>query len=218
MDFKDLGKLCVNGLSEFVGQIAFSIVGIVFNYQLLKYFGENGVAAYGVLMYVGFVFVAMFIGYSTSISQVTSYHFGAQNKDELKSILKKSLLIILIIGAIQVLLAELLAKPISLAYVGYEKELYNLTVNAFHIYALHFLFCGFSIFLSAFFTALNDGVTSAIISFARLLIFQVTLVFLFPLIWPPESIWWSIVAAEFLAVLLAATCLLIRKKKFGYMD
>ncbi len=216
-DYKGLGKLCLNGMSEFIGQIAFSIVGIVFNYQLLKYLGENGVSAYGVLMYVGFIFVAIFIGYTTSMSQVTSYHFGANNKEELHSILKKSLIIILITGIAMTILAEALSYPISYAYVGYNKELLDLTNRAFYIYALHFIFCGFSIYLSGFFTALNDGVTSAIISFVRTLVFQVLFAFIFPLMWGAESIWWAIVASEVISFFLAFICLFIRKKKYGYM-
>lgn len=216
-DFKDLGKLCLNGSSEFVGQIAFSIVGIAFNYQLLKYIGENGVSAYGVLMYVGFIFVAIFIGYTTSISQVTSYHFGANNKEELNSLLKKSLLIVLITGAAMFILSELLTRPISLMFVGYDEDLYNLTKRAFNIYATHFLFVGFSIYISGFFTALNDGVTSAIISFIRTLVFQILFVFIFPLIWGADSIWWAVVASEIISFIIAIIFIFLKKKKFGYL-
>lgn len=215
-DLADLGKLSVNGLSEYVGQVAFSIVGILYNYQLLKYYGQNGVSAYGVLMYVGFIFIAIFIGYTTSISQVTSYHFGAKNKRELHSILAKSLIILSITGIVMTGLAEALAYPISLAYVGYDKELLELTVGAFRIFALQFLVCGFSMYLSGFFTALNDGITSATISFLRTLVFQVLFIIFFPLWWGAKAIWWSIVMAEVVASLLAFIFLFIREKKFGY--
>ncbi|MCR5741116.1 MAG: MATE family efflux transporter [Gammaproteobacteria bacterium] len=218
LNIKDFSKVCTNGISEYVGEIAFSVVGILYNYQLLKYLGADGVSAYGVLLYVGFIFVAIFIGYNTSISQITSYHFGAQNKKELKSLLSKSLIIITIFGVSMLILSESLASVIAKIFVGYNESLYTLTIHAFRIYAIHFIFCGYSIYISGMFTALNDGITSAIISFVRTLIFEVLFVLILPKYYGADAIWWSVTLSELVSFILAFLCLFIRRKKFGYMD
>ena len=195
-DGKALLKACVNGSSEFMSNVAMSIVGMLYNIQLLKYAGENGVAAYGVMMYVSYIFSAAFIGYSIGVAPVIGYHDGAKNYDELKSLLRKSLTMIGLFGIGMVLSAELLAVPMAGLFVGYDAGLMELTVSGFRIFALSFVFMGFAIFASGFFTALNDGVTSAVISFLRTLIFQCGAVLLLPMILGIDGVWISIVAAE----------------------
>lgn len=179
---KVLLNACINGSSKFMSNIAMNIVGILYNLQLLKYAGENGIAAYGVMMYVGFAFSGAFIGYSIGSAPLFGYNDGARNHAELKSLLKKSLMMIGIFATLMVIVAEILATPMAKIFVSYDAELLDLTVSGFRIYAISFLFMGYAIFGSGFFTALNDGVTSAIISFLRTLVFQVAAVMLLPMI------------------------------------
>ena len=209
-------KVCTNGSSELLGNISMSVVGMLYNVQLLKYADEDGVAAYGVLMYVGFIFCAIFIGYSVGVAPVLSYHFGAGNKSELRCILLKSGVLVSLASLFMVGSALLLANPLSKLFVGYDATLYELTVTGFYIYSFSFLFCGFVIFMSSFFTALNDGLTSALISFLRTLLFQVVFIFVLPLFLGVQGIWYSLIAAEAAAVAVAFFFLFLKRKKYGY--
>ena len=217
MDFKALFMSALNGSSELMTNIAMAIVGMLYNAQLLRYAGEDGIAAYGVLMYVSLVFLAIFIGYSSGIAPVVGYHYGAGNQDELKSLFKKSIAIIVVTSVVMVILAEVLGKPLSIVFVGYDKGLMDMTVRAFFFYGFSFLFAGIAIFGSAFFTALNDGLISALISFMRTLVFQIAAVILLPLIWGVDGIWGSIVAAEMMAVIVTFAFVFGKKKKYKYM-
>ena len=209
-------KACSNGSSEFMSNISMNIVGMLYNIQLIKYAGENGIAAYGVMMYVSMIFSAAFVGYSVGVAPIVSYHFGAENHSELSGLLKKSLWLILAFSLLMVASAELLTEPLTEIFVGYDKELFSFTVDGFRIFALSFMFMGFAIFGSSFFTALNDGLTSAIISFLRTLVFQLAAVILLPLIWGINGIWISIVAAELTAAALSFCFIVIKKKKYKY--
>ena len=209
-------KACTNGSSELMSNISMSIVSMLYNAQLIRYSGEDGIAAYGVLMYVSMIFMAIFIGYSTGVAPVVGYHFGADNRDELRSLYRKSTVIILASSAAMLGLAEVLAWPLSAIFVGYDPVLFDMTVGAFGVYSFSFLFSGIAIFGSAFFTALNDGLTSALISFLRTLVFQVAAVLIFPLIWGLDGIWLSIVAAEVMAAVVTLAFLIGKRKKFHY--
>ncbi len=215
-DGKAVFRACVNGSSEFMSNIAMSLVGMLYNIQLLKYAGENGVAAYGVMMYVSMIFAAAFIGYSIGTAPVIGYHDGAQNHAELKGLLRKSIVMIGVFGICMVALAELLAAPLAKLFVGYDTQLMGLTVSGFRIFAASFIFMGYAIFGSGFFTALNDGVTSAIISFLRTLVFQVAAVMLLPLVWGINGVWISIVVAELMAVVFTVLFLGLKRKKYHY--
>lgn len=215
-DGRTLVKVCVNGSSELMSNVSMSLVGMLYNVQLLKYAGEDGIAAYGVLMYVSMIFIAIFIGYSVGTAPVVGYHYGAENHAELKSLLRKSLVIIGVSSLMMVALSFVLATPLSLLFVGYDEGLYALTQRGFYIYSFSFLFSGLAIFFSGFFTALNDGVTSAIISFLRTLVFQVAAVIILPLLWQMDGIWISIVVAEALAVSVATLFLFLKRDKFHY--
>ena len=215
-DAAALFKTCTNGSSELMSNISMSIVGMLYNAQLLKYAGENGVAAYGTIMYVNFIFIAIFIGYSMGAAPVISYHFGAQNTVELKGLLRRSSVIILSSSAVMFVISKFLSAPLAGIYVGYDAELLDMTVHAFGIYAYSFLFAGIAIFGSAFFTALNDGLTSAFISFLRTLVFQCAAVMLLPLIWGLDGIWISIIVAEFMAVAVTLISLFLKRKKYKY--
>ena len=215
-DGRAILRACTNGSSEFMSNISMNIVGILYNLQLLKYAGENGVAAYGVMMYVSMIFSAAFIGFSIGVQPVISYHNGACNHAELRGLLRKSLAITGIFGVGMIASAEALASPLSRVFVGYDAELLELTVSGFRIFALSFGFMGFGIFASGFFTALNDGLTSALISFLRTLVFQSASILLLPLIWGIDGIWISVVAAEFMAVLLSAIFLRTKQRKYHY--
>lgn len=209
-------KACINGSSEFMSNVSMSLVGMLYNLQLIQYAGENGIAAYGVMMYVSMIFSAAFIGYSIGTAPVIGYHDGAQNHKELDGLLKKSLVMIGSFGLAMIVAAEGLAVPLARIFVGYDTELMELTVSGFRIFALSFFFMGFAIFGSGFFTALNDGVTSAVISFLRTLVFQVGAVLILPLIWGIHGIWISIVVAEFMAVVFVVIFLIIKRKKYHY--
>ncbi len=215
-DFKALFKICTNGSSELMSNISMSAVGMLYNLQLMRYAGENGIAAYGVLMYVGFVFIAVFIGFSVGIAPVISFNFGAKNHVELKGLLKKSFVITSVFAAVMFVLSEALALPLSKMFVGYDSTLTDLTLRGFLIYSFSFLFSGFAIFASAFFTALNDGLTSAIISFLRSFIFQIVAVVVFPLLWGIDGIWISVTAAEVMAVVVSLIFLITKRKKYNY--
>lgn len=215
-DGRALLKACANGSSELMSNISMSIVSMLYNVQLIKCAGENGVAAYGVLMYVNMIFLAAFIGYSVGTAPVISYHYGAGNHPELKSLLKKSLTIIGIFSLIMVIAAESLAKPLATLFVGYDQALLQLTLRGFVIYSFAFLFSGIAIFGSSFFTALNNGLVSALISFLRTLVFQIAAVLIFPIIWGIDGIWFSIVAAELMAALVTTFFLSGMRKKYHY--
>lgn len=216
IDRKALLKACTNGSSELMSNVSMSLVNMLYNIQLLKYAGENGIAAYGTLMYVNMIFLAAFIGYSVGSAPIISYNFGAKNHSELKSLKKKSLVIIVISSLAMLAFSELLAKPLSAIFVGYNKELFELTVNGFRMFSFSYLFAGISIFGSSFFTALNDGLTSALISFLRTLVFQIAAVLIFPLIWDINGIWLSIVAAELMSFAVTLVFLKIKRKKYNY--
>ena len=216
MHWGALLKTCTNGSSELMSNISMSVVGILYNAQLIRYAGEDGVAAYGVLMYVCMIFIAIFIGYSIGIAPVIGYHFGAKNCAELHSLLKKSLIVLSICSCAMVLLGEVLAKPLSLLFAGYDNDLYQMTLRGFFIYSFSFLFCGISIFGSSFFTALNNGIISAAISFLRTIVFQVAAVLLLPLLWGLDGIWISIVVAEVMSLGVTAAFLLAKRRRYGY--
>ena len=199
-----------------MSNISASVVSILYNAQLLRYAGENGVAAYGVLMYVSLVFQGVFIGHSVGIAPVISYHYGAQNHEELRSLRRQGIAITAAFAAVMFTAAKLLGQPLSRLFVGYDAELLKLTAHAFSIFSFSFLFSGFAIFGSSFFTALNDGLVSAVISFLRTLVFQVAAVILFPLIWKVDGVWMSIVAAEVLALAVTAAFLCTMQKKYQY--
>jgi len=215
-DGKALFKATTNGVSELVNSAAMSIVGMVMNVQLLKYAGENGVAAYGVMMYVSMIFSGVFIGYSIGTAPVFGFHLGAQNRAELHNLLKKSLIMLLAGGILMTGAAEALARPLALLFVGYDAELMRLTESGFRIFGLSFFFMGFAIFGSGFFTALNDGVTSAIISFLRTLVFELAAILLLPLAFGVTGLWFSIVVAELMAASLSFLFMLLKRKRFGY--
>ena len=215
-DGKAILQACVNGSSEFMSNISMNVVGMLYNVQLMAYAGEDGVAAYGVMMYVSMIFSAAFMGYSIGTAPVVGYHYGAQNHGELRGLLKKSLIMVGTFGLVMIAAAEALAGPLAKMFVGYDRELMELTEGGFRIFSLSFFFMGYAIFASGFFTALNDGLTSALISFLRTLVFQVAAVLLMPMILGIDGIWYSIVVAELMAVVLSVTFLIIKRKKYQY--
>ncbi|MDO4633352.1 MAG: MATE family efflux transporter [Eubacteriales bacterium] len=215
-DGRTLGRACTNGSSELMSSIAMSIVSMLFNYQLMKYAGENGVAAYGVMMYVGFVFVAIFIGFSVGTAPIISFHYGAGNHSELQGLRKQSMMIISVISVGMLILAFALARPFSKIFVGYNQELLEMTVQGFAVYSFSFLFSGISIWASGFFTALNNGGISALLSFTRSLLFETAAVMILPLIFGIKGIWLSVVIAEIFAAGLSMLFICLKKKKYHY--
>ena len=215
-DGRALWRACTNGASELVSNLSMSVVNMLFNVQLLRFAGENGVAAYGVIMYVNFIFVGVFLGYAFGVAPVVSFHFGAGNEGELKSLRKKSLVLIGSSAVVLTLLAEVLAGVLSGIFVGYDAELYAMTRRGFMIYSASFLFMGFNMFASSFFTALNDGPVSALISFLRTFLFQVGAILVLPALLGLDGIWLAVVTAELLAVAVTILCFVKKQKQYGY--
>lgn len=217
LELRPLLNACGNGSSELMSNISSSIVSMLYNFQLLKYVGEDGVSAYGVLMYVQFIFIAIYIGYSIGCAPIVGFHYGAQNHAELKNMLKKSVLLMCSSGLLLTVLAQLLAAPLAKLFVGYDEGLYTLTHHAFRLFSFAFLFAGFNIFASSFFTALNNGLISAVISFLRTLVFQTSSVLFLPLIFDVDGIWYAITAAEIFAMIISVIFLFAKRKKYQYL-
>lgn len=214
--WKVLLQTCLNGSSELLSNISASIVTMLYNYQLLRFAGEDGVAAYGAIMYVAFIFVAIFIGFVIGAGPIVSFHYGAGNENELKSLRKKSISIVLAVGAAMLIVALLLSKPLCRLFVGYDAELYKITLRGFIIYAFSYLIAGYNIFGSSFFTALNNGGVSAIISFLRTLVFQTGAVLLLPELLQLDGVWLSIIAAELLSGAVTTVFLAAKQKQYNY--
>ena len=213
LEWRPILAASANGSSELVSNITASIVGMLYNFQLLEYAGQDGVAAYGVLMYVEFIFVAIFVGYSIGSAPIISYHYGAENHTELQNMLHKSILLMLGGGILMLVAAQALAGPLAHMFVGYDKTLFDMTVHGFRIFSLFVLFAGFNIFASSFFTALNNGGVSAAISFLRTFVFKLLLM---PLLFKLDGIWWATVVAEVLAFILSAAFILGKRQKYHY--
>ena len=217
LDWRVLGRTCVNGSSEMVGNIAMSVVGMCYNIQLLALLGENGVSAYGVIMYVTMIFNGVFIGYVVGASPLMSFQYGAQNRVEMHSLFKKGVAIVVVAGLVMFASAELAAGPLSVMFVGYDQELCELTEFAFRIFAVSFIIMGFNIYGSSLFTALNNGIISAIISFLRTLVFEIGAVFLLPMILGPNGIWGAIIVAELASLVIALVFIIRLDKRYGYL-
>ena len=216
IDLKALLHTCTNGSSELLSNISMSLVGMVYNAVLMRYAGEDGVSAYGVMMYVTMIFIAVFIGFSMGTAPIVGFNFGAGNRSELQNVRKKSFRIIGVTSVLMLGFALAMAYPLASVFVGYDKALYELTASGFMIYSVHFLFCGIGIFGSSFFTALNNGLISAVISFFRTVVFQVVFVLLLSFLFGIVGVWLSIVVAEFLSMLLSVFFLVKYKKRYGY--
>lgn len=213
---KILFKTVTNGSSELLSNIASSVVSMVYNAQLLKFAGENGVSAYGIIMYASFIFAAVFIGYAIGVAPIVSFNYGAQNHEEMKNVLKKSVILNLVAGAVMMVLSASLARVLASIFVSYDQELLDMTATAMRIYSISFIFMGFNIFTSSFFTALNNGLVSAIVSFARTLVFQIGAVLLLPMAFELNGIWAAIIVAEGMAFVMDVIFLLTNKKKYQY--
>lgn len=216
LEIKPILKACANGSSELMTNVAISLVSMLYNYQLLKFFGENGVAAYGVLMYVQLVFFAIEIGYSMGSAPIVSFNLGAQNYAELKNIFKKSMIILSISGVVLAGLAQILAYPLAKLFVGYDAELCDLTISAFRVFAFSFVFSGITIYSSGFFTALNNGAISATLSFLRSLVLQTVFVFTLPALFGVDAIWWAAFATEACAFVISVIMFIVFRNRYHY--
>lgn len=208
---------CTNGSSELVSNVSMSLVGMLYNLQLMKFAGENGVAAYGVIMYVNFIFIAIFLGYAYGSAPIVAFNYGARRTEELQNVLKKSLKLILETGISLFLIATVFAGVLSGLFVGYDAELYRLTVRGFHLYAISFLLCGFNIYGSSFFTALNNGVVSAAISFLRTVVFEVAAILILPVFFGVDGIWCAITVAELASILITIGAFSALRRRYQYL-
>lgn len=215
-DGKALIKACTNGISEMMAQVSGSIVTMLYNFQLMKLAGEDGVAAYGVIGYVTFIFIGIFFGYSMGVSPVISYHYGAENHDELKNLFKKSLKLLCVTAVCVVIAAELLARPLAMIFVSYDTELLEMTVRGMRIFCIAFVFAGVTIFGSGFFTALNNGLISAVISALRTLVFECSAVMLLPLVFGLDGVWGSIIVAEIAALIVTVIMFIKFRNRYHY--
>ena len=216
IDWKSLWRTFTNGSSELVSNLSLSIVGILYNLQLFAYAQENGIAAYGVIMYVNMVFIAIYIGFVIGAAPLFGFHYGADNRSELKNLFRKSLILLSITAVAMTALAMLLAKPIALIFVGYDKVLTDMTTRGLMLYSLSFLLCGINLFGSNMFTAFNNGLISALISFARTLVCQIAAVMILPIFWELDGIWLAITAAELVAFVITVICFILFRKKYHY--
>ena len=213
---KAILQSCVNGSSEMLTNLSMSLVNMLYNIQLMKYAGSDGVVAYGIIMYVGYIFLGTYLGYSIGTAPIIGYHYGAENTEELKNLLKKSLQLIVVTSMIMTLLAEISSKSLASIFVSYDIELWKMTTVAIRLFSISYLISGFNIFSSSFFTALNNGVVSAVISFLRTLLFQIAMIFILPAIWGINGIWLAVVVAEILSFMVSLAFLIGNKKKYQY--
>jgi len=218
ISFSDIGQSCWNGSSEFVNNISSAIVGVVFNIQLLKYIGQIGISAYGALMYISLIFILIFVGFSCGVAPSTSFQYGAQNTKELSLIRKRCMFVIWIMSGLIFIISEILARPLGDIFSSGNTAIADLTTKAIRIFSISFLMSGFGIYSSSFFTALNNGLISAIISFFRCLVFQVTFVFVLPLIFGGDAIWYSMIVAEFGSFVLSLIFLIAKRKQYNYFE
>ena len=216
LEWRPIWRSCSNGASEMMTNLSMSLVNTLYNLQLMRFTGEDGVAAYGVIMYVNFIFVAIYMGYSIGCAPIVGYHYGAKHQEELRGLLRRSLWILGIGAVLLTVAGELLSSPLSKIFASYDDALFAMTRHGFRLYSLSYLLCGFNIFGSAFFTALNNGMVSAVISFARTLVFQIVCVLVLPIFLELNGIWISILVAEFLGILVTASLLIANRKKYSY--
>ena len=216
MQMRELFKACTNGSSELVTNISVAFVSILYNYQLVKIAGENGIASYGALMYVSCIFAAVFIGYGIGTSPVISYHYGAENKDEVKNLLKKNMIFAAVSGIVLFLVSEMLSSPVAKIFTGYDDALFEITKRAFVLYSFSYIFAGLNTIASAFFTALNNGFVSALISLSRTFVFNIVFVFLLPMFFSLDGIWLCCACAEICTLIISLICVIMNKKKYGY--
>ena len=216
LEWRPIWRSCSNGASEMMTNLSMSLVNTLYNLQLMRFTGEDGVAAYGVIMYVNFIFVAIYMGYSIGSAPIVGYHYGAKHQEELRGLLRRSLWILGIGAVLLTVAGELFSSLLSKIFVSYDDALFAMTRHGFRLYSLSYLLCGFNIFGSAFFTALNNGMVSAVISFARTLVFQIVCVLVLPIFLKLNGIWISILVAEFLGILVTASLLIANRKKYSY--
>lgn len=215
-DGRAVMKCCTNGSSEFMAEAAPSLVGVVYNVQLLKFAGENGVVIYGLLMYISLIFWAIFVGYSNGVGSVFSYHYGAQDHAELKNLLRRSLVIIGITSVVMFVLSEIFAYPLSTLFLKDNRQLVLGAVHAIRVISFSYLFTGMAIFGSAFFTALNNGTVSALISFLRTFVFELGAVLLLPMLFGVDGIWYALIFAEFMAAFTSIIFMIALRRKYHY--
>ena len=216
MEGKVLLKACANGASELMTSVSSSLVSMLYNFQLMRLAGQNGIAAYGAVMYVEFAFIAVFIGYSIGTAPIVSYHYGSENHNEVKNMLQKSFKIMSILGITMMVLAQILASPLAKVFVGYDKQLFDMTVHGFRLFSFYFILAGINIYASSFFTALNNGMISAIISFSRTLGFETLAVIILPIFLQLDGVWLAITVAEICAFVISISFLIAKKEKYHY--
>lgn len=217
LELKPILRTCSNGSSEMVTNISMSLVNMLYNLQLVKFAGYDGVVAYGIIMYVGFIFSGTYLGYCVGVAPIVGYHYGAANTAELKNLFKKSLFLLSSAAVVLTACAELLSSVLAGIFVGYNQDLHNMTTNAIQLFALSYIISGINIFASAFFTALNNGLVSAVISFMRMLVFQIAFIFILPELLGLNGIWLAVVGAEICSLIISVSFFVANRKKYKYV-
>jgi putative MATE family efflux protein len=217
LELKPILRTCSNGSSEMVTNISMSLVNMLYNLQLVKFAGYDGVVAYGIIMYVGFIFSGTYLGYCVGVAPIVGYHYGAANTAELKNLFKKSLFLLTSAAVVLTACAELLSSVLAGIFVGYNQDLHDMTTNAIQLFALSYIISGINIFASAFFTALNNGLVSAVISFMRTLVFQIAFIFILPELLGLNGIWLAVVGAEICSLIISVSFFVANRKKYKYV-
>lgn len=212
---KPIINTCYNGLSEMVSNISYSIVNILFNLQIMKYIGVNGIVAYGIINYVSFIFISVYLGFSTGAIPIISYHYGAKNKDEIKNLLKIGVRILFVVSIILTLIAEIFSKIFASIFVAYDTELLKLSTTAFRLFSVSYLISWFNLYVSSFFTALNDGRTSAVISFSRAFVGQIIMILVLPILFGINGLWLAATFSEIISLFISLIFLIKYKDKYN---
>jgi len=215
-EIKPIAKACLNGLSEMMMNISLSLLNMLYNYQLMRITGKDGVIAYGIIMYVSFIFVGTFLGYANGSAPIVSFHYGAKNEDELKNLFKRSLIIIFIFSIVLTGIAEAASPLLAMIFVGYDDDLYKMTLRAIRIYSISFIILGYNIYASALFTALNNGIVSAIIAISRTLVTQIAMVFILPIFFDLDGVWMAVSFSEGISIIISIVLILLNRKKYHY--
>ncbi len=216
-DGKVLLQACANGSSEMVTNLSNAVTTFLFNFTLLQFYGEDGVASITIILYFQYLFTALYFGYSNGIAPIISYKYGNDDRKQLQALFKNSVLFLIISSiAANVLLHFTISKLLTI-FTAENSPVYQITLHGFSIYSMAFMIMGLGIFSSAMFTAFSDGITSAIISFSRTFLFIVGAILLLPAILGERGVWLAVPIAEAFGFLISILYLIGKKQKFHYI-
>ena len=211
-----LGPVFANGVSEFVSEIFHPLASVMYNYKLMELTGLNGVAAYGVLMNVGFLFGSVFLGFAVGSAPLFTYKYEREDHDELHSLFIKSTISVVLMGFLLYGVACMIEGPFAAEFFGGDELLITMTEEAFALHSLSYMVMGLAVFASAFFTAIHDSRVSFLISFLRTLLFEVLAILLLPMLFDLNGVWAASLTSEVLTLLVTVGLLISKKEKYQY--